>query len=487
MSDTQAIINAVNAGWQQASKKNPAVKIYRDEPIIMRASQMPSYTPAMYAKMRRIAVECYAKTESEVFYRQAKFMENFEDDCCYKGEFKRYYPTFRSMNDAQLRGYFTWRSKVRKGLIEKTSLSYVYVYLYELLNGVGQGTPQELFLHLLHFWNEYEKLDDRIAVYKNRWLKDFCIYYNLPVCFYAKVSEDTQENKNAALIHCAEESDQAVFEALESISSYKIRNSAFFKTHTEECIAVTASVVRALAVYDKAKNPQQDSCCFGAFCSGKRMLFSGAVFFDRLKHEEYEYRINESEVYTCNNGQWRYAQFMCYTGRNQPAGAVLRTIDSKLREKTGYKSKIKAGELSVDREKIIEQCIDDYFISRRFRAAESIEIDLSLLSAIRSDALETQGRLLTEEEQEPVRVVEIKQPENCTQLSDLQFAFLLRLIKNESYDDLLQQSGQFVNLLADEINEVLYEEFGDTVIDFNGNLPFIIEDYADDLKGYIGL
>ena len=43
------------------------------------------------------------------------------------------------------------------------------------------------------------------------------------------------------------------------------------------------------------------------------------------------------------------------------------------------------------------------------------------------------------------------------------------------------------SLLADSINEQLFDSFGDTVIEFDGEDPQIIEDYAEELKGLLGL
>ncbi len=67
-------------------------------------------------------------------------MADYEDDFPYEGEFKSYFPTYESMTNPQLRGYFTWRTHVRGGTVERTSTSFAYVYLYELINGIGGGS-----------------------------------------------------------------------------------------------------------------------------------------------------------------------------------------------------------------------------------------------------------------------------------------------------------------------------------------------------------
>lgn len=40
-----------------------------------------------------------------------------------------------------------------------------------------------------------------------------------------------------------------------------------------------------------------------------------------------------------------------------------------------------------------------------------------------------------------------------------------------------------LSVATDRINETLFDHFSDTVIEFNGDVPSVIEDYADELKG----
>ena len=59
------------------------------------------------------------------------------------------------------------------------------------------------------------------------------------------------------------------------------------------------------------------------------------------------------------------------------------------------------------------------------------------------------------------------------------------LLTGESYKP-LTDAGHMLSVLADEINENLYDEFGDTVIETNETgIPVLVEDYIDDLKGML--
>ena len=111
------------------SRKNMQSMVYRDEPIVRRASDLerpkpqkpePVSIPALpqaFEQMRRMAssTEALYMPREEVFYRQARFMENYEDTQPYNGLTMHYLPTYQSLTNTQLRGYFTWRTRYRRG------------------------------------------------------------------------------------------------------------------------------------------------------------------------------------------------------------------------------------------------------------------------------------------------------------------------------------------------------------------------------------
>ena len=101
--------------------------------------------PAKIAQMRKLYRygEDTFRERCENFCRQGKFMEDYEDDEPWSGDYKRYFPTYHDLNVRQLRGYFTWRAQVRRGEYPPTATSFAYLYVYELLNGIGAASPEE--------------------------------------------------------------------------------------------------------------------------------------------------------------------------------------------------------------------------------------------------------------------------------------------------------------------------------------------------------
>ena len=119
-----------------------------------------------------------------------------------------------------------------------------------------------------------------------------------------------------------------------------------------------------------------------------------------------------------------------------------------------------------------------------------MEFDLSRLAGIRQAAEVTRDKLLVDTEEEPELQAAPKPapetPAADTRLSETERAFLHCLLEHQPYADLLRQGGVMLSVLVDHINETLFDDFGDTVILFDGDQPELIEDYVEELRALLG-
>ena len=114
----QALINDLLSGKKPSQPSVVTKGIYEDEPILRRASQLPRQKPAAaqteqqepskIRQMRKLNNKYgySARLDAATFCRQAKFMADYEDDLPWDGYCELYYPSYESMTDRQLRGYF---------------------------------------------------------------------------------------------------------------------------------------------------------------------------------------------------------------------------------------------------------------------------------------------------------------------------------------------------------------------------------------------
>lgn len=509
MADIQNLIKTILLNKKLTDNDYAVSKIYQDEPILKTAAQMANYTPPKYREMRKLVKvsPIFYESDVQIFYEQGKFMEDYTDDYQYNGEFQSYYPTYQSMTDQQLRGYFSWRTRVRGGIVEKTSLSFVFVYIYELLNQIGVGSAEEGFYTIKSFWQAYKDIDPKINHYIRLWLKDYVIYNGLEKCFLDDFSDINFDNAILTLINFKSHNADEVFSALNSLSSYNLENSRFYKLHSDNVKNVVYDVFAELTEYYNKK--RKNSICekfFGKIMTNQYVMFNSAVFYNREIHKDCVYEINAVCRYICKNGKWTYERFFFFKDKNKHIGELLKTIDFIMRQKYDFKSTLKVDKLKKVYQDIIQKETDKLLEDKKKKSVTKIEIDISKLQNIRETALETQNKLIVEDFEEITKPVADTnndlitlieaEPDNinndviaaqvdAANLSNIEYEFMKCLLYGKNYSDLVKSNRLMLSVLIDSINEKLFDMFCDTVLIFEGDKPELIEDYKDELKEII--
>ncbi len=489
--------------------------VYRDEPLLFTASQMKSYTPPKYSEMKKLITphEAAFAPANYIFYKQGRFMEGFEDNFDYHGDFIRSFPTYRDMNNLQLRGYFSWRTRLRRGEIRKAPPAFAYVYAYELINLIGVSSAKEGFLKLRDFAEKYGKTDRSILPLTRRWLTDFAVYYGLDPELIAGHPEFKNDAALICLMDYKTKSPAEITAALDNFSSYKLTGSAFYKKYPREACDAVYRLFRSLA--EHYENSPGGSIFLRLFAKPEKedyLMFRMSVFYEPRPHADCVYEINRISKYICQNGSWRIERFCPVKDKAGRLGAILKNTDCRLRQKYGCRSALKPVELSAAFEDIIKKAVEEHYAEKLEKEKPVISIDLSKLEGIRNAAETTRDKLIvTEETDEPdadkAALPEDIQfnaplPENPAPADnaprreeitggyglDSACADILKcLLTGRDADDAARRNGVMLSVAADRINETLFDRFDDTVIDFSGDAPYIIEDYADELKGMFNI
>ena len=557
MADVHKLIDTILSDPRLTNSRAFSGKMYEDEPILRTGSQMKSYLPQRYRDMKALArpihdgFEYRRPSETELFVMQARFMEEWEDDFPFCGSFERYYPTYSMMNDSQLRGYFSWRTRVRHGQVEKTSLSFAFVYIYELINCVGASTPNECFDLLYNFWVKYRELDPEIDRYVKSWLRDFVIYHNLSHALIERF-EDTSFEQALIVVRCAEGvagtaaqntfSKEELFKALCRLSSYRIEKSRFAQEYPEDIRQVACDCYFALCLHcaKRRKKGLIDSW-FGSRSVSSHVMFPAAVFCESGPHSDCLYRVNDAHAYSCRNGRWSGLRNYRTAARNVELGAMFATVDRLMRLSVGYGHPLKEYELPKYLHKIVDASVSSWSASRQEAERRRVSIDRAQLAGIRSRSAVTREQLLIEEERlEDAQLVEEEQfifdrSDHCLEqnepfedsalgdpavadsckaevdssaesasvsasdvvktkpMSELPYGLspiefsYLRAMIADNADAARLSEVDSQDLIIDSINEKLFELLGDIAIEFVEGEPKLIEDYRDDLKGALDL
>lgn len=493
------LISIILADEKLVQKKSAQRDIYEDEPILCTGAQLANRPQSKFKKMRDIAhsYDAYRNSQEWLFFQQGKFMEDFTDDFAFHGELIRYFPTYQSMTNEQLRGYFSWRTKVRKGIIETTTTAFVFLYLYELLNQIGTKSAEDGFQQLKTFGEAYCQLDERIRPYLDTWKNDYVIYYQLDASLLENTTELLFDNALLILLHPENHSAKDVFDAILQLSSYHMERSKFYKEYPDDVCQVTYLVFLTLSDFYQKKR-KHDLCThlFGRKINCAYQMFHSAVFFEQMSYRSFDYVLNEIHQYHCKDGLWMCEKYYGSRSKNKTLGTILKAIDYLMREKYAYAYPLKQNDAPKYVCAMIQKELDQFYEAKQkevaVKATPKVEFDLSKLQDIRQTAEITREKLLVEPEESeeirmPAEVSMLTEPESTTEaepfdaLDDTEFQFLHSLL----YGEIFSAQGVMLSVLADSINEKLFDQFEDTIIQFDGDTPELIEDYIDELKGRI--
>lgn len=430
----------------------------------------------------------YRQSRESIFIKQGKLLAGYEDDYVYDRRVTHYFPTYQSLTNPELRGYFSWRTKLRRGNLQKTSLTYAFLYIYELLNQIGVADPMDGYRKLTEFRDAYGALDGGILPYLNPWLMDYVVYYNLDAGLLADTPQVRFNRGIAVLDSIQSRGDEEVIRAVKQLSPKWLERSKFYREYREDCDTVIVRVLRRMSAHYNARcKKTMVEQYFGSFSQYRVILFDAAVFHERQVEGSRQYMVDENYIYRCRNGLWSVQKYNCLPHSNGKLGDVLKAIDGVMRECYGYGRPI---QYKLDTKwilKIIQEEARNILTEKKAAEEKKITIDYSRLARIRSDAAVTRDRLMVEEEaEEEAPLVQTpapaEEPED-TPLTKDEYRLLQSLLYGRDYG-WVRSSGLMLSVLVDGINDKLYDTFSDSVL-LGDDPPELIEDYIADLKEMI--
>lgn len=426
------------------------------------------------------------------FYLQGKLMASYEDHYDGKQSFLRYYPTYHDLTVGQARTYFTWRTKIRQNIYEKISDSYAYIYLYELLNGIGIKNPEEGLDKLITFNKNYaQRFSPEIGAYLERWIRDYIVFYNINKAnntFFVK--EQDNDKKYGRLLYPDQFSNHEVAESLIKLSNYKIENCPLYKKNIEKFEHLLVLIWRK--ILDLRSEGFDFFTSYIAYKNQMTIqLFSAAVFNHQLKPKTTSYEIDQIRKYFYDEEKntWYCESYWGLTGRKSIMGNFLHEVDREIRLRFNLGRNLKPRKIEKHYLKAIRDGIKEYQIEEQKLKQPKIEFNLSQLSTIREDAAGTRDSLLTEEElqaeQEEKKQIEefvVDDEQENYGLSSEEKTTIILLLKGKDINKYLKEHHLMAAVIIDNINEKLFDEFGDNVIEFINDIPTVIEDYQEDLE-----
>ncbi len=383
----------------ESREEDPVRELFNRMRDIAREDRYPGFRNSNFYDQRM------QRENAKTFYKQGMFMKDFEDEYEKTVPYSSYFPSYQMMGYDQLRTFFTWRTQIRKEKVEHISLSYAYLYIYELLNNIGVDSPEEGLGRLLFFWEAFRVYDKSVDKYVPRWLKDYHIYYELPRSF-----PDFVEDNGLEAYYPGMKDEEEGFDFYCAISKYDIRKSVFYGEGREDmiqrCFFFTLERLReALAKGGFAF----ESCLFQPARNMSIWVpFKGALFYPSVRQRDRKVVLSRREVYVCSHNEWTCSAMITADSGRRLLGYVMKQTEAVLRGVTKFKYKLSANPnmlspVMADELKKAGICLETVITDavKAFYKEENrtiVRVNVGALEKIRREAYAIQEKLTVPEE-----------------------------------------------------------------------------------------
>ena len=327
--------------------------VYTDTPLPFAKGidflKKKEYIPEKIIEMRKLyRYDDYSgQLRAKNFYRQAKFMEDYEDD--YHGQvcdISGYFTTYHDLSDKQLRTYFTWRTEIRNGVYNKTFTSFIYLYIYELLCGIGSSSSVESLNKLKEFEEKFIEggfLEDNTQIKRNlhRWYFEYSLVKGFPVDEVKKYIDKEVLDRDHALEILKKSGDYddiEIFDAICFFAGKRFLNSVSIKKEREKSIIIYAYVWKYILKSGNIDGKSIFTHCFGRMQNRSIYPLLNAVYWNDKTEEDADYIVNGVRSYHCKIGRWKEKSYIRAYFNKKKLAFIVHEIDRLIRDefKLGY-------------------------------------------------------------------------------------------------------------------------------------------------------
>ncbi|MFC3746763.1 TerB N-terminal domain-containing protein [Paenibacillus sp. GCM10012306] len=326
-----------------------------------------------------------AESQEPVTTTESEFVQRARELVAVKGEatlyvpFKSYWPNYGHMTGAQSKWYFFWRGEVREGRYPATDLSYIFLHVYELINGVGWDDPLDGYTQLCRIWEAYRDKFKRLDQYMGGWIADFSFVHKLEVPLSLIVARSRGLAGDLAeleLMRCLSSArEQLSFAVLTFMSDYDISKSKFYTGEGQEAAELyIPKVVALIDAYVMRKHGQSLMEMFppGAPVLRERYLFRSAVYDISL----YGYSVLVPVVRISKSIPLRSL-----------VTRLFRLTENKLRDLMGFRGRLKGVKLDADMEELVTQYLQrEFHKAKQEEKGPAVVIDTEKLERLQADS-----------------------------------------------------------------------------------------------------
>lgn len=364
------------------------VEGYYRETAIPGRSELPARIEAIYA--------------CEDFLSAARAMEDYEDDSPFAGTVPLYQPEYRDLTPNELRGYFTWRAALRRGEVSPHCDAFVYLYLSELMLGVGAANAAEALDCMDAFASAYFSAGyGSEALQRNfkNWRFEYAVLNRADAARVRAYENPALRHWDEALTVLREpekQNDEAVFAALAELGGKKLTEARSVKGLGDRAAFYYAAIWRSSA-------PLLFAACFGNLRMREWKPFSDAP---RLKAvcenagQGFSYQLNELRSFAATGNGFTEYSYLRQQFDSKRFFAFLKEADTALRVRflRGKASKTASAAQDIALQEAFSRAFASCEVMEAAQKLAAVPVRREKLAGIRAAAEITTAALLTEAE-----------------------------------------------------------------------------------------
>ncbi|WP_222124491.1 TerB N-terminal domain-containing protein [Paenibacillus xylanexedens] len=306
--------------------------------------------------------------------------------------FMSYWPTYGVMSESQQKWYFYWRSEVRAERYMDTDLSYLFVHIYELINGIGWQEPEWGYEQLKRLWVNYRERFPQLDVYMQDWLVDYGLVHQVQMSL-TEIMNITKGYLPMEIsdmeLHRLLTSDvsKLSLNLLSRYYEYDITLSKFYRDQGQ--LALERYIPQVMVLMESYLQRTRgvgliDHLQLTKEKSITRALFRKAVYDDTL----YGKAIDLTFVPVGDS-----APFCSFVTR------IFRCTENKLRELLGFRGRLRGKTLDTEFAQVIERYLDKVFAAEQEELKEKpmVRIDQEKLAVLQQESDYVREALMIDE------------------------------------------------------------------------------------------
>lgn len=478
----------VHPNTAESEKKKIPDEEYFPQNSLIHSVSLYSWNSAYpyYEQFRKAAIYYYNKTSEKVDAEP----------------YFSYMPQYSQLNDRQLAFYLWFRSEIRAGRYPSVDYSYILLLIYETIN-LSDKLPRERSVDLLAgIWLNYRSNYPRLDVQLSEWIFDMCLLLKLgpPRDILGEIGDALPATAGLREFYADALGDSEAFATLliRHCSNYNYKKSKFAVGENEGLYKKHLGGVLAYII-SKSTDPSHPFEFAGLKLQDSRTqrdTFTGALCSPKVK--------KRVEIEFCSFSHSHELRFIVTD--------ILKYAENRIRAHIGVKSRLSINPLPSEIKVLAQEYFDRELPLRSAHPGVVDEIpEYEKLYEPRSSGLSFEAAAMIEElswetteklveafaDEDAPLLLESEEPvipESECEGEDGDFVhslsaedkeFLIAALNADGsrQSAIAAEAGSLPDIIADRINTLAADVFGDIVLEETEGIYTVIEDYEEEIGG----